>query len=73
MDFRFQEKMRGVVEYMQYREMPSDIKRKVALLVWFFIFCRHGSPSCWWGIEGGMLWVGNLIELQHIIYIIYYW
>ena len=28
-DFRFQEKMRGVVEYMQYREMPSDIKRKV--------------------------------------------
>jgi hypothetical protein len=38
-----------------------------------FNFCRHGSPSCWWGIEGGMLWVGNLIELQHIIYIIYYW
>ncbi len=29
-DFRFQEKMRGVVEYMQYREMPSDIKRKVS-------------------------------------------
>ncbi len=28
-DFRFQQKMRGVVEYMQYREMPSDIKRKV--------------------------------------------
>jgi hypothetical protein len=30
-DFRFQEKMRGVVEYMQYREMPSEIKRKVPL------------------------------------------
>jgi hypothetical protein len=28
-DFRFQEKMRGVVEYMQYREMPSELKRKV--------------------------------------------
>jgi hypothetical protein len=30
-DFRFQEKMRGVVEYMQYRELPSEIKRKVFL------------------------------------------
>ncbi len=28
-DFRFQERMRGVVEYMQYREMPAEIKRKV--------------------------------------------
>jgi hypothetical protein len=28
-DFRFQERMRGVVEYMQYREMPADLKRKV--------------------------------------------
>ena len=28
-DFHFQQKMRGVVEYMQYREMPSGIKRKV--------------------------------------------
>jgi hypothetical protein len=28
-DYRFQERMRGVVEYMQYREMPADIKRKV--------------------------------------------
>ncbi len=31
-DYRFQEKMRGVVEYMQYREMPADIKRKVPTL-----------------------------------------
>jgi hypothetical protein len=29
-DFRFQERMRGVVEYMQFREMPSDIKRKAS-------------------------------------------
>ncbi len=29
MDFHFQEKMRVIVEYMQFREMPSDIKRKV--------------------------------------------
>ncbi len=36
-DFRFQEKMRGVVEYMQYREMPADIKRKVSL-----------PPLPWW-------------------------
>ncbi len=28
-DFRFQERMRGVIEYMQYREMPAEIKRKV--------------------------------------------
>ena len=28
-DFHFREKMRGVVEYMQYREMPAEIKRKV--------------------------------------------
>ncbi len=28
-DFRFRERMRGVVEYMQYREMPADIKRRV--------------------------------------------
>ncbi len=28
-DFRFQERMRGVVEYMQYREMPAETKRKV--------------------------------------------
>jgi hypothetical protein len=31
-DFRFQEKMRGVGEYMQYREMPAGIKRKVSAL-----------------------------------------
>ncbi len=28
-DFRFQERMRGVIEYMQYREMPAEVKRKV--------------------------------------------
>ncbi len=28
-DFHFQEKMRVIVEYMQFREMPSDVKRKV--------------------------------------------
>jgi hypothetical protein len=29
-DFRFQERMRGVVEYMQFREMPAEIKRKAS-------------------------------------------
>jgi hypothetical protein len=28
-DFRFQAKMRWVGEYMQYREMPAELKRKV--------------------------------------------
>jgi hypothetical protein len=29
-DFRFQERMRGVVEYMQFREMPAETKRKAS-------------------------------------------
>jgi hypothetical protein len=36
-DVRFDEKMRGVVEYMQYREFSDDLKRKV---------CR-GFTSCY--------------------------
>jgi hypothetical protein len=28
-DARFEEKMRGVVEYMQFRELPDYLKRKV--------------------------------------------
>ncbi len=38
-DDLFNEKMRVVVEYMQYRELSSDIKRKVG---WG---CAHISPA----------------------------
>ncbi len=31
-DVRFEEKMRGVVEYMQFRELTADLKRKVSKL-----------------------------------------
>jgi hypothetical protein len=36
-DVRFEEKMRGVVEYMQYREFSEDLKRKVC----------HGFAPCY--------------------------
>ena len=28
-DLRFEEKMRGIVEYMQFRELSAELKRKV--------------------------------------------
>ena len=31
MDDRFECKQRSVIEYLQYREVPSEIKRKVLL------------------------------------------
>ena len=32
MDDRFESKQRAVIEYLQFREAPSEIKRKVCLL-----------------------------------------
>jgi hypothetical protein len=48
-DFRFQERMRGVVEYMQFREMPADIKRKVGSTINTFIPCLG---ECSKGVHG---------------------
>ncbi len=36
-DVRFESKQRAVIEYLQYREVPSEIKRKV----WFIPAFLH--------------------------------
>ncbi len=55
-DDRFESKQRAVIEYLQYREVPSDIKRKV-----------HSAGSFHFSIYTWYSWLSSCHEITRIL------